>query len=131
MQPSGYTNITVGLQMGLAVASPSAPFRDSHAGPDEVLPYTVLLTDGDNTMSRYVAPTGNPAAIDARTRRACQSVKDAGVTLFTVHVIAGNANLLRDCASNPGMDYAIDNAFGISEAFRSITRHISRLRLTS
>lgn len=131
MQPSGYTNITMGLQMGLAVATPAAPFQDAYTGPDEVLRYMVLLTDGDNTMSRYVAPNGNSAAIDARTRLACQSVKDAGVTLFTVRVIAGNANLLRDCASNPGMYYGVDDAAGISAAFRSITRQISRLRLTS
>lgn len=131
MQPSGWTNITIGLQTGLAVMSPGLPFDEAYRGPDEVLRYMVLLTDGDNTKSRTVDANTNPGAIDARTRLACNAVKQAGIQLFTVRVIEGNEPLLRACASASSMYFSVRDAGGISDAFRAITRQIARLRLTA
>ncbi|PTM52299.1 vWA domain-containing protein [Phreatobacter oligotrophus] len=127
MQPAGNTNITIGLQTGLAVASPGAPFAQSETTPD-VLRYMILLTDGDNTQNRW---TGTTSSIDARTALACNAVKAAGVTLFTVRVIEGNAALLRACATDPSMYFNVTNSGGIGDAFKAITSMIKRMRLSA
>lgn len=130
MQPSGNTNITIGLQTGLAIASPGAPFAQSETAPD-VLRYMILLTDGDNTQSRYAAGPGAAALIDPRTQMACNAVKAAGITLFTVRVIEGNQNLLRACATDPSMYFNVTSSGGIGDAFKAITSMIKRMRLSA
>jgi len=131
MQPVGTTNITIGVQAGLAVMSSGLPFAETSSSPD-VLRYMILLTDGDNTESRYV-PFSNTAAaplMDPRTQTACGAVKAAGITLFTVRVINGNQNLLRACATNPSMYFNVTSSGGIGDAFKAITSMIKRMRLS-
>jgi Flp pilus assembly protein TadG len=132
MQPVGTTNITIGMQMGLAVMSSGLPFTETGSSPD-VLRYMILLTDGDNTESRYV-PFSNTAAapvMDPRTTLACNAVKAAGITLFTVRVINGNQNLLRACATDPSMYFNVTSSGGIGDAFKAITSMIKRMRLSA
>jgi Flp pilus assembly protein TadG len=98
MQPSGSTNITIGLAWGLASLSPGAPLDQAVPfGTKRVEKIMVVLTDGDNTRNRF---TTDSDAIDARTRKACGEVKNAGIKVHTVRVIEGNAKLLRDCATS-------------------------------
>lgn len=55
MQPSGDTEIPVGLIWGWHVLSPNAPFADGTAyGASGVLKIVVLVTDGQNTYSTGV-----------------------------------------------------------------------------
>lgn len=126
MQPAGNTNITIGLQMGLAILSPGVPFQETGSEPD-VLRYMILLTDGDNTQNRF---TSSAALIDARTTLGCNAVKAAGITLFTVRVIEGNETLLRNCASSPSMYFNVTSSGGIGDAFKAITSMIKRMRLS-
>lgn len=126
MQPSGMTNITIGLQMGLAVMSSGVPFEETGSEPD-VLRYMIVLTDGDNTQSRFSGSTGQ---IDARTALGCTAVKTAGITVFTVRVIEGNETLLRNCASSPSMYFNVTSSGGIGDAFKAITSMIKKMRLS-
>ena len=68
------------------------------------------------------------------SQAACQAVKNAGVKLYTVRVIDGNANLLRSCASldEKGQPlYAeVKDASGISGVFEKIAAEILATRLT-
>lgn len=132
MQPVGTTNITVGVQAGLTVLSPGVPFSQTGSEPD-VLRYMILLTDGDNTESRYVPFNSWNAAtqMDPRTTQACDSVKAAGITLFTVRVINGNQTLLRNCASSPSMYFNVTSSSGIGDAFKAITSMIKKMRLSA
>jgi Flp pilus assembly protein TadG len=130
MQPSGNTNITIGVQTGLAVLSSGLPFQQTGTSPD-VLRYMILLTDGDNTQSRYAAGPGAAAQIDPRSQMACSAVKAAGITLFTVRVIEGNQTLLRACATNPSMYFNVTSSGGIGDAFKAITSMIKRMRLSA
>jgi Flp pilus assembly protein TadG len=132
MQPAGTTNITIGVQAGLAVMSSGLPFTETGSSPD-VLRYMILLTDGDNTESRYVPFSNYTAAplMDPRTRDACNAVKAAGITLFTVRVIDGNQNLLRACATDPSMYFNVTSSGGIGDAFKAITSMIKRMRLSA
>ena len=97
MRPSGYTNITIGMAWGLASLSRGEPLAEAEPYDTRNLTkYMVVLTDGDNTRNRF---TADEREIDARTRLACREVKDKGVKLFTIRVVEGNRQLLRDCAS--------------------------------
>ncbi|WP_204274036.1 hypothetical protein, partial [Enterobacter ludwigii] len=82
MQPSGNTNVTIGMQLGLATLSPENPFTETGSADPEVLRFMVLLTDGENTENRF---TTSSSSIDARSRLICDAVKNASpraITLF-------------------------------------------------
>jgi Flp pilus assembly protein TadG len=128
MSPSGMTNITIGTTWGLKTLSSGSPMLEAAPYKTANLDkYMVVLTDGDNTQNRF---TNNSASIDARTRLACQSAKDAGIKVFTVLVGKGNANLLRDCAGNGGTYQEVKDAAAISAAFANILNDVLAIRLT-
>jgi Mg-chelatase subunit ChlD len=118
MRAAGTTNLPIGLAWGLNMMLPGNPL--SAANPDwgKYNHFMILLTDGVNTQSRT---SNNSATIDARTKEACDAVKAAGIQLFTVRVIDGNASLLRSCASNPDMFYDVSNASELSGVFDKIS----------
>jgi Flp pilus assembly protein TadG len=128
MTPAGNTNITIGLAWGLTTLSPQEPYTQGVAwGTKDVSKIIVLMTDGDNTENRW---TQTASSIDARTRLACQSVKDAGVTLYTVRLVEGNAALLRDCASRTDTFYDVENVADLVPAFQAIGEELTELRLS-
>jgi Flp pilus assembly protein TadG len=127
MAPGGYTNIAIGVAWGMAALSQSEPLTEAKPTASGLTRYMIVLTDGDNTRNRY---TGNQAQIDAKTRDACNAAKASGAQVYTVRVIAGNANLLRNCASKPGMFYDVKDAAGIGPVIEAIAREISAVRLT-
>jgi Flp pilus assembly protein TadG len=131
MTPNGNTNITIGLSWGLAQLTPGAPLSSAaNFGQTGVEKFVVLLTDGDNTQSRW---SNNTFSIDQRTRMACNAVKDPSkkITVFSIRVIAGNANLLRDCATSPGFYYEAADASQIQPAFQAILKTITAIHLAS
>jgi Flp pilus assembly protein TadG len=128
MSPTGMTNITIGTTWGLKTLSSGSPL--SEAAPYKTAnldKYLVVLTDGDNTQNSFKMKTSE---IDARTRLACQSAKDAGVKVFTVLVGKGNASLLRDCAGNGGTFQEVKDAAAITAAFGNILNDVLAIRLT-
>jgi Flp pilus assembly protein TadG len=134
MKPSGCTNITMGASWGLKTLSAGAPFTDaSPAGTKGVEKFMLIVTDGDNTQNRWVndcSGSGNVALIDARTQLACDAAKSAGIKVYTIRVINGNAGLLRNCASDPSMYYDVRNANDLKPVFQSIINEISAVRLS-
>ena len=129
MQPSGFTNITIGVAWGLASLSPSDPLGGGVAfGTPRVDKIMIVLTDGDNTRNRY---TTSPSQIDARTSLACNSAKSAGVTIHTIRVMEGNVDLLRSCATSPANYHEVTDASQLQGVFRSIANEIANIRLTS
>ncbi|WP_187640067.1 pilus assembly protein [Bosea sp. F3-2] len=128
MTPVGNTNVTIGAVWGWATLSPSAPFMEAKPATEPRLKkYMILLTDGDNTQNRF---TTTQSEIDSRTRLACQNIKGAGINLYTIRVIDGNAALLKECASKPEMYYEVTSASQLSPIFKTIANEISAVRLT-
>jgi Flp pilus assembly protein TadG len=129
MQPSGNTNITIGVAWGLASLSPAAPLDGGVTfgtpGVDKIM---IVLTDGDNTQNRT---TSKASEIDTRTRMACKTAKDAGIGVYTIRVIEGNVDLLRGCASDPGNYHEVANANELEGVFQGIAGQITRIRLTN
>ncbi len=129
MRASGNTNLTIGVVWGMHVLSPGQPLIEGAAvRPDRTLVRAmVVLTDGDNTQNRW---TYSRSAIDARSRQACTNARDAGLRVYTVRVLDGSEQLLRDCASSPELYYNITNASQLTGVFRSIASDLGQLRIS-
>lgn len=128
MSPNGYTNVTMGLTMGLATLRNDSPFGQASSNGSNVEKFLILLTDGNNTRNRW-SSSQNP--IDARLTAACNQAKAGNVKIFTIRVINGNASLLQSCASNPSMYYNVQNANQLQPVFQQILDSIQGVRITS
>jgi len=125
MQPSGNTNVTIGLAWAWQAISPVEPMNAPSPAPD-LDKVIVLLTDGQNTQNRFTTST---SSIDSRTEKACANAKAANIKIYTVRVIDGNANLLRNCATKPDWFYDVDKAEELNAVFASIAQNLANLRI--
>jgi Flp pilus assembly protein TadG len=103
MTPVGNTNTTIGLAWGWETLAPSGLFGAPAESPDldKVL---IMLTDGLNTQNRW---TTSQSSIDSRTATICNNIKASNIRIYTVRVIDGDADLLRNCATKPEMFYDV------------------------
>lgn len=129
MEAAGNTNVTIGIAWAQSLLSNKAPFEEgaSETGEGKTLKYMIVLTDGENTRNRF---SSNTSAIDERTKKACKAARDAG-TVFTIRVIEGSADLLRECASEENNYYDVENAAEMTPVFRAIANKIAKLRIAS
>lgn len=132
MQPSGFTNIALGLVWGWHVLSPTQLYTEGAAyNTDDLTKYIVLMTDGDNTRSRFDNCRGSGScSIDSRTETVCTNIKNAGIQIFTIRLVEGNASLLQNCATNPSMYYDVQDAGMLSSIFKNIASQIASLHLS-
>ena len=126
MTPTGNTNVTIGLAWAWHALTGSLPLTQAAAVSQNLDKIIILLTDGDNTQNRW---SNIKADIDARTKLACANVKAAGISLYTIRVINGDAALLQECASSPSMYYDVQNASQLSSIFNQIAKNLANLRL--
>jgi Flp pilus assembly protein TadG len=130
MNPSGNTNVTIGLAWGFHVLTPSEPITNAAAlYARGTTKYLILMTDGDNTQNRF---SKDNDTINARTSLACENLRNAGIKVFTtgIMVSAKATSLLRACASNPGMAYEITDVSQFDAVFQSIYNAIMQTRLS-
>ncbi len=125
MVPTGNTNVTIGLQMAWQTLSNHAPFNAPAPSPD-LDKVIILMTDGDNTQNRW---STSQYSIDARTEKACTNAKAAGIKLYTVRVINGNATLLKNCATKPEMYFDVQQAVQLNSVFAAIAQNLANLRI--
>jgi Flp pilus assembly protein TadG len=127
LSPAGNTNITIGLAWGMAILSSQEPFTEGVVpGTRDVTKIIVLMTDGENTANRW---TSTATSIDARTQLACQAARDSSI-VYTVRLMEGNEDLLRNCASTEDNYYDVEDAADLVPAFQAIGEKISQLRLS-
>jgi len=123
----GNTNITIGVQMGMEILSPEAPYSQGVVwGDPDMDKYMIVVTDGDNTENRWSSKTSD---IDTRTALACQAAKDKGITVFVVRVMEGNSSMLQKCASKTIYYYDLKTASQLSAAMSDIFMRIGKLRI--
>ncbi|MGE0844919.1 MAG: pilus assembly protein TadG-related protein [Flavobacteriaceae bacterium] len=130
MTASGNTNVTLGVVWGLHLLSASTPFTEAVPWSDaETTKIMIVLTDGDNTESRF---STRQSTIDSRTREACNEVKSHDILVYTVRVVDGNASLLRNCATDTWMYTDIQRASDLDALFQQLAADIinRHLRLT-
>lgn len=128
LKPAGETNITIGMQWGLEVLSPPAPMTGGvEFGDKQTLKYLLLVTDGENKTNGFGESIAN---IDKRTKKACETAKSKGVTVFVVRVMEGNTELLRNCASRPEYFYDLKSADQLGQALQDVFNAMKKTRLT-
>ncbi len=129
----GATNITIGLVWGLHSLTAALPLTETDTTEQQLTRAIILMTDGDNTISRW-AGNGSNAALctdcDTRTTMACNSVKAANIRLYTVRMIDGNATLLRNCATNTDMYFEVTNSSQLNAVFNAIGGELASLHLS-
>ena len=132
LTPGGNTNITIGVQWGMEVLSPTDPFTGGVNFNDPMThKYMIVVTDGQNTANRDYT-SSNPANavnIDPRTALACTNAKAQGITVFVVKVIEGNSDMLRACASRPDYFYDLSSASQLNTALSAVFEAIKKTRL--
>lgn len=126
MQPDGNTNVSIGLAWAWHSLTMGEPLTEAAAPANDLSKYIILMTDGENTQNRW---TSNSSSIDARTAATCTAVKAAGIKIYTIRVIEGDANLLRNCASDPSMYFDVQNASQLTSVFNSIGATLAQLHL--
>ncbi len=125
--PNGYTNITIGIQWGMELLSPSEPLGGGTEFFDqETRKIMIIITDGENTRNRY---TSNSSEIDFRTKQACQAAKLKGIEVFTVRLEDGDEQLLKSCASSPDNFFDVKQAANLTGAMQAIMTKVSKLRI--
>jgi hypothetical protein len=127
MTPDGTTNITIGLEWGWHALTAAAPLAQAAAPAEALEKIIILMTDGENTQNRW---SSLPTDIDARLKLACTNVNAAGVKIYTIRVLDGNASLLQGCASNPTMYYDVQNAAQLNDVFSLIANNLANLRIS-
>ena len=103
LQPVGMTNQTIGLQWGFQSLT-AAPFNIPPEGPQLPI-FRGHHPDDRRRQHREPRSAATRQRIDARTTRACDNVKAAGITLYTIQVNTDGTpaqEFLRDCASTTG-----------------------------
>jgi Flp pilus assembly protein TadG len=124
---AGNTNQTIGLQWAFQSLTSSSPLTVPPKSPNyQYEDVIILLTDGMNTQNRF---TTSQSSIDQRMQAACNNVKSAGVTMYTVLVMAGNASLLQNCASSASKYFALTSADQLIATFNTIATELSQLRI--
>jgi hypothetical protein len=145
MQPGGYTNVTMGVNWGTALLSKHAPFTETGTG-NNVERNLLVLTDGINTKNRYTARfsnnpdddscyAGGQACFDemnAKTVAACEAAKQAGITIYVVRLLQGDADTLRACASTADgakLYYDVQDLTKLNEVLDGIAKSVTSTRL--
>lgn len=132
MVPTGGTNVTMGLVMGMATLRNDSPFGTDSARDPLTRKFLVVLTDGANTQNRFVGDGSNSnSSIDSRLTLACNQAKAASTRVFTIGVQDGQSQLLRDCASNSSSYYGVDNAAQLNNVFQQILTEVTGIRVGS
>jgi len=127
MVAAGNTNTGIGLQWGWNMLIPGAPLSLAAAPASNLDKVLVFLTDGDNTENRWAS---RDTDIDPRTTTICNNIKAAGIKIYSVRVIDGNAGLIKACATDPSMYYSVSNASQLTTVFQSIAQALSNLRIS-
>ncbi len=141
LTPTGNTNVGIGVAWGMEALTPSGPLGGTTlaVGDATVDKVMIVLTDGLNTQNRWDQQicyfswwcNDGAAKIDARLSAACTNAKTAGIKVYTVRVIDGNADLLKGCASKDSFFYDVLKAEDLAPAFKAIGESIASPRITS
>jgi Flp pilus assembly protein TadG len=132
MQPNGMTNVTIGLAWGFHALTSNSPLSEAAAPAADLDKVLIILTDGDNTQSWKNSNNTNvttQSAIDDRTKLACTNIKAANIKIYAIRVIDGNADLLKQCATNPTMYFDVQDASQLNGVFSAIAQNLANLRL--
>lgn len=129
LSPTGNTNTAIGMAWGYNVLFNTMPLGSTAKNVSKANQKVIIfLTDGLNTEDRFGKV---PADIDARMTKLCDAAKAERARIYTIRLIEGNENLLRNCASTIDAYSDIQNANQLRPLFQSLAKELVRLRLST
>jgi Flp pilus assembly protein TadG len=134
MKADGTTNQTIGLVwawMSLTGGGPfTIPAKDPNYKYQDII---ILMSDGLNTENRWDGNgSSQSSAVDARMALSCTNAKNAGLTLYTIHVNTDGdptSQILKNCASDPAKFFTVTSSSGMATVFNQIGSNLSQLRI--
>jgi len=140
MVANGNTLGEYGMVWGWRLISPEFPFTEGAGYNDQIWRKAVIMmTDGDNTMSRYSAygvytdHNVRTTQQNERFEAVCEKMKDEGIIVYTIVFTSGinstTKGYYRRCASDDTKYYDAPAQSDLVEAFQAISRELSNLYL--
>lgn len=101
----GCENTTLGLVWGMGTLLPQGPFGTAAPSSDpETRKVMVLVSSAPNQVNRLngicLSAAQREAKLNQATLTVCDRIKRMGVTLYTINLIDGDADLLKACATD-------------------------------
>jgi Flp pilus assembly protein TadG len=128
LEASGNTNLTIGVEWDMHALTPGEPLTGaSPENTQDLVRALIVLTDGVNTEDRF--GSNNGGAIDTRALAACSAAKTKGIQVYTIHLIDGNAEVLKNCASVKENYFFVSEASQLTPVFEKIAGSLSKLRI--
>jgi len=125
---AGDTNQPIGLVWAWQSLSQSGPLNAPPLDPNyEYQQVIILMSDGMNTSNRW---DDDQNSIDSRMTKVCENVKAAGITVYTVLVMAGNSTVLEKCATDSQKYFVVTSTGELAMTFKQIGAAITRLRIS-
>ncbi|WP_213272274.1 pilus assembly protein [Hyphomonas sp.] len=135
MRPVGMTAGHIGTAWGWYLVSPD--FNTVWPSGSKALPYdepdatkvVIMMSDGAYNQTR--PGSGNPSST-TQARAVCDQMKANDIVIYTVAFSAPTAGqeVLAYCATNPAFAFKPSNGQELTEAYKSIARSISDLRIS-
>ena len=135
MRPRGNTAGHIGTAWGWYLVSPE--FNAAWPAGSKALPYdepdatkvVIMMSDGEYNQVR--PGSGNPSSA-TQARAICDEMKEKDIVIYTVAFSAPQAGqeVLAYCATNPAFAFKPSNGQELTEAYKSIARSISDLRIS-
>jgi Flp pilus assembly protein TadG len=112
MTPNGGTNQAIGLAWGWQSLSQTSPLNAPSEDPNYKYQHVVIiLSDGLNTQDRWYGNGSTwSSQVDARQEIACDNMKNAGITIYTVQVNTDNE------ATSAVLQYCAGSKAGVADA---------------
>lgn len=157
LQAAGTTNIMEGVAWGNRVLSPGVPFSEGRERKGNLEKIMVVLTDGSNVFGNSSNELGSGyssngylvdgrlgisaggasstnALMNARTLKACEAAKAAGITVYTIRLEEPNVatgTMLKECASSPDHYFDVPSRSQLDGVFDRINEKIVMVRIAS
>jgi Flp pilus assembly protein TadG len=142
MSPNGGTNQAIGLAWGWQSLSQTSPLNAPAEDPNFKYQHVVIiLSDGLNTQDRwYGNGTTWSSQVDGRQEIACDNMKNAGITIYTVQVNTDNeapSAVLKYCAgtkagvADSSRFFLLTTPNQIITTFAQIGTSLSQLRIAN
>lgn len=131
---SGNTYMPAGLLWGWRTLDDSSPF--AHSTPDDTEKALILMTDGQNTVSKNGIHHrgGGSGNADQTTASLCNAIKDDEIIVYTIAYEVSNTatrNLLQGCASEEANYFDARNSAELKKAFEDIANALIEVRISS
>lgn len=135
MTPRRNTAGHIGTAWGWYLVSPD--FNNVWPTGSKALPYDepdatkVVIMMSDGSYNQVRPGSGNPDST-TQAENVCDGMKDAGIVIYTVAFSAptDGQEVLAYCATNPAFAYKPSTGQELTEAYKSIARSISDLRIS-